>query len=143
MTRVQFDITVPRPVEEVYDYVADFRNLPDWDPGIVSSEQTSGSGIEVGSTYRVVSSFGGREVELTYRVTAAERPSRVVIEGDASSVHAVDEIRFEQADGGTRVRYTADFTLKGLLGPVAPFLKPAFERLAAKSRDGLSARMSD
>ncbi len=128
MTRVQFDITVPRPVDEVYDYVADFRNLPEWDPGIVSSEQTSGSGIEVGSTYRV---------------TSADRPARVVVEGDGSSVHAVDEIRFEEADGGTRIHYTADFTLKGLLGPVAPFLKPAFERLAAKSRDGLSTRLSD
>lgn len=143
MTRVQFDIVVPRRIEEVYDFVADFRNLPDWDPGIARAEQIEGTGVETGAAYRVVSSFAGRELELVYRTTAADRPSRAVLVGEGGSVRAVDEIRFEPSGGGTRIRYTADFTLKGLLAPIGPFMKPAFERLAARARDGLVARLED
>ena len=44
---------------------------------------------------------------------------------------AVDEIRFEPAGTGTRIDYTADIRLGGLLRLVQPFLGGAF---AARSR---------
>jgi carbon monoxide dehydrogenase subunit G len=141
MTRLRFDITVPTPHDQAFAFVADFSNLPEWDPGGVSSVQTEGDGPELGAVYELQFSFAGREMPLTYRITDIDAPNRVVIEGDGASVSARDEIRFDEADGGTRIRYVADLTLKGPLRLVQPFFAPLFKRLEAASREGMRSAL--
>lgn len=141
MTRLRFDITVPTPIDEAFAFVADFSNLPEWDPGAVSSAQTEGDGPELGAVYDLQFSFAGSEMPLTYRITDIDPPHRVVIEGDGARVSARDEIRFEDADGGTRIRYVADLTLKGALRIAQPLFRPLFTRLESASREGMRSAL--
>ena len=62
----------------VYEYLADFTTIAEWDPGISSAELVSGEPATTGAIYRVVASFGPRKIPLDYRVlfAAAPQPKR-------------------------------------------------------------------
>jgi carbon monoxide dehydrogenase subunit G len=143
MPRLHRTITVPRPLGEVFDFVADFTTVPQWDPGVSASRQTNGDKPAVGAIYEVTAVFNGREIPMTYRTTVLERPNRVSLEGEGSTITAVDDITFkDKGDGTTQVDYVADLNLKGPLRLAQPFLKGAFDKLADKALAGLEARLS-
>ena len=48
---VERSFVVDRPVEEVFDFLADFENTESWDPGTVETRRTSGDG-GLGTRYR-------------------------------------------------------------------------------------------
>ena len=59
---------------------------------------------------------------MEYRISVFEPPTRVVLVGSGSGVSAVDEIRLERIATGTRLDYTADIRLGGVLRLIQPFL---------------------
>jgi hypothetical protein len=67
--------------------------------------------------------------------------ARVVLVGAGSGVSAVDEIRFERTAGGTRVDYTADIRLGGLMRFVQPFLGRAFANLGRNAVEGMQREL--
>jgi carbon monoxide dehydrogenase subunit G len=52
-------------------------------------------------------------------------------------VTAVDDIRFEATGTGTRVRYSADLRLKGVLRVVEPFFKSRFDETIRSAIEGM------
>jgi carbon monoxide dehydrogenase subunit G len=134
-------IEVPRPVAESFAYVADFTTVAEWDPGIHSSRKVSGDG-GVGSLYEVEAEFRGKTMPFTYTVTAYEQDARIVLDGVGEKATSVDTIAFEpNATGGTRITYSADFKLKGVLRVAEPFLGGTFRTLAQKALAGLAAKL--
>ena len=74
-------ILVSRPPDEVFAFVEDARNRPQWDDSVETEELTSPEPIGVGSTVRTrMRSRGRRGVEYTWEVTEHEPPSRMTIE---------------------------------------------------------------
>ena len=80
---------------------------------------------------------------MTYHVAALERPHRVVLVGTGSGVDAVDEIVFEPTASGTRIRYTADIRLRGLLRLAQPFLSGVFTRIGQNAAAGMRRTLAD
>lgn len=147
MTRLNERIDTTLPIEEAFDYVADFANSQEWDPGVERAERLGSGPIGVGTRYRLAVRIGSRVAPMEYETTVFERPQRVVLVGSGSGVSAVDEIRFEPAGSGTRIDYTADIRLGGLLRVIQPFLGGAFARVGRNAADGmrrtLAARATD
>jgi uncharacterized protein YndB with AHSA1/START domain len=136
MAKYEGTIESPRPVEEVFAYLADFSNASEWDPSSVSSRPLDEPGAHEGARYEVVSKFMGREVPLTYETLSLEEPSRVVLRGESESVVSIDEITFSpRDDGGTTVGYDADLQLKGGRRILDPLLGVAFRRICERARD--------
>jgi carbon monoxide dehydrogenase subunit G len=134
-------IEVPRSVEESFAYVADFTTVAEWDPGIHESVRVSGDG-GLGSVYEVQAEFRGKTMPFTYTVTAFEQTRRIVLDGVGENATSLDSIAFEAAgDGSTRITYTADFKLKGVLRLAEPFLGGMFKSLAQKALAGLEAKL--
>ncbi len=134
-------IEVPRSIEESFAYVADFTTVAEWDPGIHESRKVSGDG-GVGTVYDVQAAFRGKTMPFTYTVTELEENRRIVLDGVGEKATSVDTIAFEAAgDGGTRITYTADFKLKGVLRVAEPFLGSTFKSLARKALEGLEAKL--
>ena len=134
-------VTVARPVAEVFAYLSDFTTTTEWDPGTVRTTRESGDG-GVGTRYRNVSRFMGRQTELTYVVTEHEPPTRLALRGENKSVVANDTMTLAATSGGgTQVTYRAVFTFKGAARILAPFTAPAFRRLGDKAADGLRAAL--
>ena len=125
------------PPQQVFDYLSDFTTTMEWDPGTVRTERVSGDG-GVGTTYRNVSKFLGRESELTYTVTEHSPPTRFCLRGENATVLAHDTMEIAPAGAGTELTYTADFTFKGAARLVAPLIRPALVRLVDHAEEGLA-----
>ncbi len=125
------------PLDEAFAFVADFANAAVWDPGVASSARTNPGPVGVGARYRLGVRMGGRVAEMDYEITTWEPSHRVVLTGTGSGVAAVDDIRFEATSAGTRIEYTADIRLQGLMRLAAPFADGAFARIARDARDGM------
>lgn len=134
---IERTVESPLPREKVFDYLADFENTVEWDPGTESTTRASGDG-GVGTTYRNVSTFLGRQTKLTYTLKEARRPELLRFQGVNKTVVADDTMRLEPtASGGTRLIYRADFSFKGLARFVSPLLAPAFKRLGDEAETSL------
>lgn len=71
---VENTITIDRPIEDVFAYLADGLNNPRWRPSVLSIEPASGSG-GLGSRYRQkMRGPGGRTIDGDYEVTRFEPP---------------------------------------------------------------------
>ncbi len=137
MTRLIEQIETALPPEAAFAFVADFANSMDWDPGVATSERVDDGPARVGSRYRLGVRLAGRVAPMEYRITVFEPCRRVVLVGAGSGVSAVDEIRFAPAGGGTRIDYTADIRLGGLLRLAQPFLGGQFARIGREALAGM------
>lgn len=131
------------PLEEVFGYVADFANSQEWDPGVKSARQRGDGAVGVGTRFDVVTEFGSSEIPMVYEIVEHEPPHRVVLEGDGTTVSALDTILLEARDGGTLVDYTADLDFKNWIKYVDPLLAPLMRRMVGeKALDGLVRTLS-
>jgi carbon monoxide dehydrogenase subunit G len=142
MTRLTERIETRLPIEEAFDYLADFANAEEWDPGVASAERIGSGSVGVGTRYRLGIRRGDRVVPMEYEITVLERPGRVVLVGSGSGVDATDEIRFAATQDGTLVEYIADIRLTGLLRLVQPFLGGTFRKIAEDASEGIERTLT-
>ena len=127
--KIDKTVTSQVSMSTAFSFLADFANTEQWDPGTMRTVRVSGDG-GVGTTYANTSRFLGRDTELTYVVTSYEPDVRIVLRGENKTVVAHDTMTFSPTgDGGTSVRYEAEFLMKGWSRLIAPLLAPAFARL--------------
>lgn len=130
--------TTTAPPERVHDYLADFRNAEEWDPGTQTCERTSGDG-GVGTTYRNVSSFMGRETEVTYTTLELERPTRIHLEARNEQFLGHDVLGVRAHGSGSEVTYHAEFSFSGgarLAAPAVAAYLPFLARKTVKQMQG-------
>lgn len=124
--------TTTAPPEAVFDYLADFTNAEEWDPGTVSCERVSGDG-GVGTVYRNVSSFLGRTTEITYTTVESERPTRIHLIGRNAQFEGHDVLGIRASGTGSEVTYTAEFAFSGAAQFAAPAVAAYLPVLARKT----------
>ena len=137
MTTLHERIDTALPLQDAFDFIADFSNAATWDPGVATAVRLDSGPIRVGSRVRLGVRMAGRVAPMDYVITTWQPPNRVVLTGAGSGVAAVDDIRFETTPTGTRIDYSADIRLRGLLRLAAPFAGGTFERIARDARDGM------
>lgn len=143
MVRLHETRLIERPVDEVFEYTADFENVAEWDPGIASATRVGDGPIGVGSKYDVVVSFGASQIPMTYEITEFAENERVVLVGKGENIEAIDEIRFDDhGDGRTVVDYTADLRFHNFIKYVTPLMGPIFKRVGEKAVDGLAEALA-
>lgn len=70
---------IARPLEEVFEFTADFANSARWDPGVSKSTKMTDGPVGVGTKYDLVAEFGSSQVPMTYEIVEYEPPTRVVL----------------------------------------------------------------
>jgi carbon monoxide dehydrogenase subunit G len=129
------------PLDDAFAFVADFANSAHWDPGVASAERMDAGPLGVGARYRLGIRIGGRVAPMDYLVTAFDPLRRVVLAGRGSGVDAEDEIVFEATPTGTRIDYTADIRLRGVMRLATPFAAGALARIARDARNGMQREL--
>lgn len=122
MTRVEINITIDRPPEEVFAYLANFENNPKWQSGMKSARFTSEGLLRVGSTYVQQASFLGRRIETNFEVIEYEAGKRVRIASTSGSfpIQVLREV--SASNGGTRVHAIIEGQAGGFFRIFAPLL---------------------
>jgi carbon monoxide dehydrogenase subunit G len=141
VVHVQRTFPVGPSVDAVLDYLADFGHAEAWDPGTVSCTRSDAGPVQVGSVWKNVSEFRGKQTELTYRLVRRE-PGHLTFEGDNKTAHSVDDIVVRDSGAGTEVTYTADITFKGLARLADPFLRGTFEKLGDQTVEQMTSTLA-
>ena len=129
--------TVSRPIEDVFDYLSDFENTNEWDPGTIETRRTGGDG-GIGTTYANTSTFAGRRTELTYETVGFDRPTFFSARGRNKTATATDTLTFTRDGARTQIHYRADFQFHGVVKLVAPWVvKPKLQALADETVEQL------
>ena len=128
MARIEGEIVVARPVETVFDFVADERNEPLYNPQMLRAEMVSSGPIGAGTRYRAQMTSGQRNVEMTIEITAYDRPRRLASTTHMSSMDIRGEVTFVAVPGGTRMRWRWDLEPRGVLRLLGPLLARAGRR---------------
>jgi hypothetical protein len=122
MARIDGEIVINRPVEEVFDLVADERNEPRYNPRMVSSELLSPGPVGLGSRFRAVMGSWPRRMTMTTQFTGYQRPRRLALTTHPSAMEIHGSLTFDPVPGGTRMRWSWEVAPRGLLKLMSPLV---------------------
>ena len=122
MGRISGEILIKRQVEQVFDYVADQRNEPIYNPQMLHSEKITDGPVRVGTRFRATAQSGRRELEMLIEVTEYQRSSRFGSRTTMSSVDVDGGLTFEPVNEATRMSWSWDVRPRGSLRLLAPLV---------------------
>jgi carbon monoxide dehydrogenase subunit G len=141
MVEVERTFEVDKPVQVVVDYLKDFANATEWDPGTKSCTQSSEGPVAVGTTWHNVSEVKGRETELAYELVRLDG-GHLTFVGKNKTATSTDEIVVADAAGGSTITYHASIEFHGIAKVAGPFLQGEFEKLGDETRDSMTAAIA-
>lgn len=131
MAKIEGEIVIGRPVDVVFDTVADQRNEPTYNPTMTRSEKLTDGPIGIGTRFRATTAARRRPIDMLIEYTAYDRPSSLVstTRMAAADVHGI--LTFTPDPAGTLMRWSWDLTPKHaslLLTPLVAWLGRRQER---------------
>ncbi len=122
MVHIEGEIIIGRPVEDVFDFVADECNEPRYNAQMRSAEKISQGPIGLGTRYRAEVVSGRQVVPMAIEVTGFERPRMLASTTRMSSMDVRYALTFDPVSQGTRMRWEGDVKLKGFLRLISPMV---------------------
>jgi hypothetical protein len=122
MARIEGEIAIDRPVDEVFDFVADARNEPRYNPRMARVEKLSPGPIGCGSRFRAEAASWPRTVGMTIQYTTYERPRRLASSIRMAAADIQGSLTFDPIAGATRMRWSWEVKLRGRYRLVAPLV---------------------
>lgn len=143
MARYIAQVRTTRPVDEVFAYMADLRNIAVWDPSVACVTQVEGKGGGVDAVFDVtVRGPKGRETTMRYRTMSFDPPEHLTVRAETKALVSLDRVKVSDEGGTTRLEYEAGLRLKGWRGVADPLLRRMFDRYGRDAAEGL-ARVLD
>jgi uncharacterized protein YndB with AHSA1/START domain len=129
MAAFENTVTITRPVKEVFNYLADAENLPQWNYAIEQTRKISPDPVGVGTIYRQTRTLPSRSQE-DFEVVVFQPPSQLALDGTFGPFKARASYLLEPTADGTRLTNRWDLQPTSaslrLLGPLAiPRVKAA------------------
>jgi uncharacterized protein YndB with AHSA1/START domain len=113
MPSAERTVTINRPVDEVFRFVADGRNAKHWRSGVLDVDLVSGSGL--GARYsQGVRGPGGRRIAADYEITELEPDRKIAFRATAGPVRPTGSLTFDGMGTGTILRFRLDAELGGV-----------------------------
>ncbi|HUY98836.1 MAG TPA: SRPBCC family protein [Thermomicrobiaceae bacterium] len=122
MAHIEGEIEIARPVEEVFDFVADERNEPRYNPEMLRAEQITDGPPGAGTRFEAETRTRGGTVKMTIEFTEFERPRRIVETTQLSSMEIHGTLTFEPVAAGTRMRWSWDVEPRGIMKLMGPLV---------------------
>lgn len=120
---VHESVTIDRPIEEVFDFIADCENDTQWCPSVKEIKRVSGNGSGAGARYRMHHAPGGMEFGATVEVVACERPHLLQWVMTDSGHTLRGTYKLERVNGRTHLAQTSRITFEGWLRIPGLFMK--------------------
>jgi uncharacterized membrane protein len=137
MSSISGEIVINRPVDEVFDFVADERNEPRYNPRMLRADKLSPGPIGLGTRFRAEMTSRQRPVELSIEFIGFERPRRLASLTRLATMEIRGALTFDPVPGGTRMRWTWDLQPRGVL----KLLTPVVTRLGQRQEQRIWANL--
>ena len=132
------EIHTTQSPEQVFDYLARFSSVAEWDASVVSAEMLTPEPVEAGSEFKVVVRSFGRELPFVYRISTFDRPHVVKLVADTGRLRSEDTITVEPEERGARWS-TTPASLQGRRAARHPLLAVSLRRIGDAAAAGLQA----
>ena len=116
------EIVIDRPRDDVFAFLADPENDPQWRSGVLDLKRVSGSGV--GARYRQgVKGPGGRRISADIEITDLTPGQSISFRTLTGPVRPGGRYVLSAAGAGTRVRFELEADMKGLKRVMAPMVQ--------------------
>jgi hypothetical protein len=132
MITASADMTIERPVEDVFAFLTDASNHRRWDSTSIDMVPLEAVPWRTGLEFREVRRIGPRPMEVRSRIAGFEPDRSMDLEsltGPAFRGHW----RLAAVDGGTRLRWNGELEPSGLMRILAPLIERQFRRTTASN----------
>ncbi|UCD97355.1 MAG: SRPBCC family protein [Chloroflexota bacterium] len=124
MVQLESKVFINRPPRDVFDYINEPSNSPNYQSGTKSASWVSDGPIGVGSTWKTTTSLLGREIEAELQITDYQPPNQTTFKSISGPIPIEVTAKVEPQDSGSLLTFSGKVELGG-------FFKIA-EGLAAK-----------
>ncbi|MFV0460751.1 MAG: SRPBCC family protein [Actinomycetales bacterium] len=141
--RITDFVLIERPVEVVFDFAADQRNEPSYNPAMVRCEKVTSGPIGSGTTFRSALRTRRGEVTMSSEVLSYDRPHSVTTRTAMPGAVVTGTLAFA-AESATTTRMTWDWELRPSTAwarLLAPVLGPVGRRFERRIWRGLRDRL--
>jgi carbon monoxide dehydrogenase subunit G len=123
MARVRGSIDIDRPIDEVFDVVADQTNEPRYNPAMTASHRLDPDGpVGVGSRFRATVLSRGKPQQVEIEITGFERPSEMASRSVMGRSTVTGRLRFDPVASGTRLSWDWDVKVGGAARVLDPLV---------------------
>ena len=136
MATVSRTFTVDPAPSTVIEYLKDFSNATEWDPGTEACERNDDGPVRVGSTWHNTSKIAGLSTELTYELTELT-DSRVQFVGKNETAHTTDTMDIVPSGSGSEITYEAVIEMQGGAKLADPVMKIVFEKIGSDTENDM------
>jgi uncharacterized protein YndB with AHSA1/START domain len=126
MIQHQIDLTIHRPVEEVFAFLTNAANHPKWDSTSILMEPQEPGLWHTGIRFREVRKLGGRNTEVASQIAYLE-PNRRFNIASLTGPEWRGQWLFEPVAEGTRLQFEGSLTFKGIMRLFEPFIAGGFK----------------
>jgi uncharacterized membrane protein len=147
MAKIEGSVEIKRPVDQVFAYVTDMKNLPKWVPSMLEVEETSPGQMGVGTTLKGVYKVMGSRMAWTSRVTKYEMNKKWGENISSGSMLSEEILTFDPIAGGTKFTMLYDMKVGGFLKLLAPLMTSSMRKQTkanlAKLKENLEAQVQN
>ena len=127
MIQNEVTIHINRPVEQVFTFLADTKNLRSWQSGLVENEQLTEGPLRVGSRFREVRRTGPRNSEIQAEMTVFE-PNKRFATKTLTKPQVTVSYTFDNENGGTRITYKFVMITSGFMRLLEPLIAGSMKK---------------
>jgi uncharacterized membrane protein len=131
MPEASHSVEINRPAADVFAFLGDGENDPQWRSGVLDVRRRSGRGQ--GAVYEQgVKGPMGRRVPADYEITAYEPDRRIAFRAIAGPVRPEGSYELTPIDGRTRVTFSLRYTPRGMGRLMSPMVGKAMRAEVAQ-----------
>jgi uncharacterized membrane protein len=121
-------ITINKPIEEVFETFNNSENIKKWIPEIKSFEVINENIGKTGSSYKIVIENQGQEILMSQRVIAYVKNEKVTLFFDAENMLKRDDYIFTEKEGNTVISVNSSCQSESyLMACMFPYFKGTFK----------------
>jgi len=123
------DVTIDRPVEEVFAWLTDEKNHAKWDPGSIEMTPEKPGPWHAGLKFHEIRKMGGRNTTVQSRVAALEPNRRFEIESlTGPEWHGTWLFSPVNSGAGTRLQFKGQLAFKGVMRLLELLIRGQFKK---------------
>lgn len=128
MINVEDSIVINRPIGEVFAYVSDLTNAPEWQTGLIEVRKTTAEPMGLGARYTFVRKFLGRRLEASNEFTAYEPNAIVTFKTTSGPMSVEASYLFKSEPAGTHVTCRIEMKPQGFSKLAEPLIAASIRR---------------
>ncbi|HEY3312458.1 MAG TPA: SRPBCC family protein, partial [Anaerolineales bacterium] len=110
MAHAEDSILIERPVDLVFNFVADGMNNPHWRPAVIDIERLPGKPLGVGAVFKQgLKGPGGRRIDGDYEIVESVPNRLIKFQVIAGPARPTGMYQFEAVGQSTRLTFSLNF----------------------------------